>query len=70
MMRPIWSDTRAPGGVATITPYPQVGIGFWVLAEETRDLTEDQLDIIEQSGFSYWYTKEKAKATIDYALGS
>ncbi|HXG26985.1 MAG TPA: peptidylprolyl isomerase [Candidatus Binatia bacterium] len=43
---------------------------FWILAEETRELTEEQLDIIEQSGFSYWYSKEKAKADIDYALGS
>lgn len=54
--------------VVTVT-----GEGFYlvrVLAEETREPTEEQLRIFEDSGFSYWYTAEKAKATIDYALGS
>ena len=43
---------------------------FRIVAEETRELTEDQLDIIESNGFSYWYTREKAKADIDYTLGT
>jgi parvulin-like peptidyl-prolyl isomerase len=43
---------------------------LWILAEETRDLDEEQLDIIESTGFSTWYTREKEKADIDYALGS
>ena len=41
-----------------------------VLAEETRELTEDQLEIVESSGFSYWYTREKEKADIEYTLGT
>jgi parvulin-like peptidyl-prolyl isomerase len=43
---------------------------LWILAEETRDLTPEQLEIIESTGFSTWYTREKEKADIDYALGS
>ena len=43
---------------------------LWILAEETRELTEEQLEIIESTGFSSWYTREKEKAEIDYALGS
>jgi hypothetical protein len=43
---------------------------LWILAEETRELTEEQLEIIESNGFSSWYTREKEKADIDYALGS
>ncbi len=41
-----------------------------IVAEETRELTEDQLEIIESSGFSYWYTREKEKAEIEYTLTS
>ena len=41
-----------------------------ILAEETRELTEDQLEIVESSGFSYWYTREKEKADIEYTLGT
>jgi parvulin-like peptidyl-prolyl isomerase len=43
---------------------------YWIVAEETRELTEDQLDIIESNGFSYWYTREKEKADIEYTLTS
>ena len=43
---------------------------FWILAEETRELTEDQLDIVKSNGFSYWYTREKEKADIEYTLGT
>jgi parvulin-like peptidyl-prolyl isomerase len=43
---------------------------FRVLGEETRELTAAQLDIIETSGFSYWYTREKEKADIQYPLGT
>jgi parvulin-like peptidyl-prolyl isomerase len=42
----------------------------WILAEETRELTDDQLDIVKSSGFSYWYTREKDKADIKYTLGT
>ncbi len=41
-----------------------------IVAEETRELTEDQLEIIESNGFSYWYTREKEKADIEYTLTS
>jgi len=41
-----------------------------VLGEDTKTPTEDQVKIIEDSGFSYWYTKQKDAATIDYNLGS
>ena len=41
-----------------------------VLAEETRTPTEDQIKIFKDSGFSYWYTKEKEKATIERLIGT
>jgi parvulin-like peptidyl-prolyl isomerase len=41
-----------------------------VLAEETRTPTKEQIKIFEENGFSYWYTREKEKATIDYPLSS
>ena len=43
---------------------------FRIVAEETRELTEDQLDIVKSNGFSYWYTREKEKADIEYTLGT
>jgi parvulin-like peptidyl-prolyl isomerase len=43
---------------------------FRILGEETRELTDEQLDIIKSSGFSYWYSREKEKAKIDYPLGT
>jgi parvulin-like peptidyl-prolyl isomerase len=41
-----------------------------ILKEETRTPTEEQLDIFEQTGFQYWYTRQKEDADIDYNLGS
>jgi parvulin-like peptidyl-prolyl isomerase len=41
-----------------------------VLAEETRTPTPEQIKIFEDSGFSYWYTRQKEAATIDYPLSS
>ena len=41
-----------------------------ILAEETRELTDDQLEVVQSSGFSYWYTREKEKADIEYTLGT
>jgi parvulin-like peptidyl-prolyl isomerase len=43
---------------------------FRILAEETREPTEDQLDIVNSSGFSSWYTRQKEAAKIDYTLGT
>jgi parvulin-like peptidyl-prolyl isomerase len=37
-----------------------------VLAEETKTPTAAQVKIIKDSGFSYWYTKQKGAAKIDY----
>lgn len=41
-----------------------------VLAEETRTPTDAQVKIFKDSGFSYWYTKQKEAAKIDYPGGS
>ena len=41
-----------------------------VLAEETRTPTDEQLKIFKDSGFSYWYTKQKEAAKIDYNTGT
>ena len=41
---------------------------FWVIAEETREPTEEQLQIFEESGFQYWYTGQKEAADIDYNI--
>jgi parvulin-like peptidyl-prolyl isomerase len=41
-----------------------------VLAEDTKTPTEDQVKIIKDSGFSYWYTQQKTAATIDYNIGT
>lgn len=43
---------------------------FRILAEETRTPTEGQLDIFEQNGFDYWYTRQKEAADIEYNLGA
>jgi parvulin-like peptidyl-prolyl isomerase len=41
-----------------------------VVAEETRTPTDAQVRIFKDSGFSYWYTKQKEAAKIDYPGGS
>jgi PPIC-type peptidyl-prolyl cis-trans isomerase-like protein/parvulin-like peptidyl-prolyl cis-trans isomerase-like protein len=41
-----------------------------VLAEETRTPTDAQRKIFKDSGFSYWYTKQKEAAKIDYNTGT
>ena len=43
---------------------------FWILGEETREPTKDQLKIFKDSGFTSWYTKQKEAAKIDYNLGT
>ena len=43
---------------------------FWIIAEETREPTEDQLRIFEDTGFQYWYTGQKEAAEIDYKIGT
>ncbi len=41
---------------------------YWIIAEETRTPTEDQLAIFEDTGFQNWYTAEKGAADIDYNI--
>ncbi|HUQ04216.1 MAG TPA: hypothetical protein VM261_17070, partial [Kofleriaceae bacterium] len=36
-----------PGGIATITPFPQVGIGFWFLGEDLGSSTSRETAAIE-----------------------
>ena len=43
---------------------------FWVIGEETRTPTEDQLAIFEDTGFQYWYTGQKDAADIEYNVAS
>lgn len=43
---------------------------LWVLAEETRTPTEEQVKIFEDTGFQYWYAGQKSAADIDYNLAS
>jgi parvulin-like peptidyl-prolyl isomerase len=43
---------------------------FWIIAEETRTPTEEQLAIFEDTGFQFWYTAEKEAADIEYNIGS
>lgn len=43
---------------------------FRILAQETREPTEEQLEIFESNGFNYWYTKQKEAANIEYLLGT
>jgi parvulin-like peptidyl-prolyl isomerase len=40
---------------------------FWVLAEETREPTAEQVEIFTASGFQNWYTARKEAADITYA---
>ncbi len=41
-----------------------------VIGEETRDATDEQLKIFKDSGFSFWYTRQKEAADIEYNLAS
>ena len=43
---------------------------YWILAEETREPTEDQRKIFEDTGFQYWYTAQKEAADIQYNIGT
>lgn len=43
---------------------------YWILAEETRTPTEEQIAIFEDTGFQFWYTGQKDAADIEYNIGS
>ena len=61
----------AVGSLSNVIPIASDGVYLIkVLAEETRTPTEEQLKIFEDSGFTYWYTRERDKMDIDYAIGT
>jgi parvulin-like peptidyl-prolyl isomerase len=61
----------AVGSLSAVITIDQGGVYLMkVLAEETRTPTDAQLKIFKDSGFSYWYTRQKEKAKIDYPLGT
>jgi parvulin-like peptidyl-prolyl isomerase len=63
--------TTAVGALTAVIEVTGTGTYlFRVLAEETREPTEEQLAIFEENGFNYWYTKQKEAADIEYKLGS
>jgi len=41
-----------------------------ILAEETKTPTADQVKIIKDNGFNYWYAQKKSAADINYNIGS
>ena len=41
---------------------------FWIIGEETRTPTEDQIAIFEDTGFQFWYTGQKEAADIEYNI--
>lgn len=61
----------AVGSLSNVIPIASDGVYLIkVLAEETRTPTEEQLKIFEDSGFTYWYTRERDKMDIVYAIGT
>jgi hypothetical protein len=57
--------------MSTVVTVPNDGdYLLWILAEETREPTEEQLEIFEDTGFQYWYTAQKGAADIVYNIGS
>ena len=43
---------------------------YLMLKEETKAPDEEQVKVIDDSGFTNWYTRQKTEAQIDYNLGS
>lgn len=63
--------STATGSVSSIVTISGDGLYLLkVLTEETKTPTDEQLKLFKDTGFSYWYTKEKGKADINYALGT
>jgi parvulin-like peptidyl-prolyl isomerase len=61
----------AIGHVSDVTDVTSDGTYlFWVLGEETRTPTQDQLNIFKSKGFTTWYTAKKGAADIKYLIGS
>ena len=61
----------AVGSTSDVVTVSSVGTYLLrILAEETKTPTADQVKIIKDNGFSYWYAKQKGAAKIDYNLGS
>ena len=62
------TEIEAMSNVATVA-----GDGdhlYWIIAEETRTPTEDQIAIFEDTGFQFWYAGQKEAAEIEYHIGS
>jgi parvulin-like peptidyl-prolyl isomerase len=61
----------AVGHISDVVDIPNDGTYlFWVLGEETRTPTPEQLKIFKESGFTTWYTAKKTAADIKYLIGS
>lgn len=59
------------GKMSDVTDIPNDGTYlFWILAEETRTPTQDQLNVFKNTGFTTWYTTKKGAADIKYLIGS
>ena len=59
------------GGVSDVVSIPNEGSYLWkVLAEEMRSPTTEQIAIFKNSGFTNWYSAEKAKAKIERITGA
>jgi parvulin-like peptidyl-prolyl isomerase len=43
---------------------------YWVLGEETRTPTADQLNVFKTNGFDTWYNAKKGAADIKYLIGT
>jgi PPIC-type PPIASE domain len=43
---------------------------YWIIVEESRTPTEDQIAIFEDTGFQNWYTGQKEAADIEYNIES
>jgi parvulin-like peptidyl-prolyl isomerase len=61
--------STAVGSLSAVIPIDGGGVYlFKVLGEETRTPTDEQLKIFKDSGFSFWYTREKDKADVKILL--
>ncbi|HEY8238677.1 MAG TPA: peptidylprolyl isomerase [Candidatus Limnocylindrales bacterium] len=59
------------GSLSSVVTIPSDGDYLLrVIGEETREATAEQLKIFKDSGFSFWYTRQKEAADIVYNLGS
>ena len=61
----------AIGSNSDVVPVQSTGTFLLrILAEETKTPTADQVKIIKDNGFNYWYAQKKSAADINYNIGS